>query len=183
VPRLMLDRLPAETITSQIGRVLGQYRDEAERIVRATCGDSPAGEAASDATAVVTIETVRQVGRVRGKVVSATFEVGFVPESEPLLAFHLELVEPFLSAKSGKGLRLGSERRASALFDALKGRLSPEAHPVVDRLADLCDQRRQFDLQARLHGWLYTWLGVHVALSVALLVLMIAHVFLALKYV
>jgi hypothetical protein len=61
----------------------------------------------------------------------------------------------------------------------LKDRLRPEVHPVVDRLEDLCEQRRQFDLQARLHGWLFTWLGVHVALSVW----MVVPIFLALKYV
>ena len=53
---------------------------------------------------------------------------------------------------------------------------------MVDRLADLCDQRRQFDLQARLHFWLHSWLGAHVALSVALTLLMFVHAVLALKY-
>jgi hypothetical protein len=188
VPRLMLDRLPAETITSQIDRVLGQYRDDAERMVRATCGEPKGdgtGEVAREAPGLVAIGAVRQVGRVQGKVVQAGFEAGYVPESGPLLAFYRDLIEPYLRAKSGTGmgLPLSSARRAAALFQALKDRLPPRAHPVVDRLADLCDQRRQFDLQARLHHWLFTWLGVHVALSVALLILMAVHVFLALKYV
>ena len=59
---------------------------------------------------------------------------------------------------------------------------APRPIPVVDRLADLCEQRRQFDLQARLHNWLHAWLGVHVALSVALVLLMVVHIVLALKY-
>ncbi len=182
VPRLMLDRLPAETITAQIGHVLVQYREDAERIVIATCGESRdlgLGEAPGGAA----IETVRQVGRVEGKVVQAGFEASYVPDSQPLLAFYRDLVEPYLHAGSGKASPLDSTRRAAALFQALKGRLRPEAHTAVDHLAEICDHRRQFDLQARLHSWLYTWLGIHVALSVALLVLMVFHVFLALKYV
>jgi hypothetical protein len=186
VPRLMLERVPAETIASQIGHVLAQYRDEAERLVRATCGRPPtagSAEADGEAPAFVAVETVRQVGRAQGKVVQLGVEAVFVPESEPLLAFYRELVDPYLRAKSGTGLPLGSPRRAEALFQALKGRLRVEAHPAADRLANLCDQRRQFDLQARLHGWLFTWLGIHVAISVALFLLMIVHIFLALKYV
>ncbi len=187
IPRLMLERLPAETIASQIPNVLEQYREEAERMVHATVGDSPLVAAGGVSGQPVVVERVRQVdvGRVQGRVVEAAVEVGYVPDSEPLLAFFKEMVNPYLRARPGSGgtLPLGSSRRASALFQGLAGRLRPDARPIVDRLADLCDQRRQFDLQARLHGWLHTWLGLHVAMSVALFVLMIAHIFLALKYV
>jgi hypothetical protein len=126
---------------------------------------------------------MRQVGRVQGKVVQVGIEAGYVQESEPLLVFFQNQIEPYLRAKSGTRMPLGSPKRAASLFQALKARLRIEAHPVADCLADLCDQRRQFDLQARLHRWLFTWLGVHVALSVALLVLMAVHIWLALKYV
>ena len=124
-----------------------------------------------------------RIGRVQGKVVEVGIEARFVPESGALLSFFGDQVEPYLRAKSGTSLPLGSPRRAQAMFGALKTVLRPDAHPVLDRLADLCDQRRQFDLQTRLHGWLFTWLGLHVALSVALLLLMIVHVALALKYI
>ena len=126
---------------------------------------------------------MRQVGRTQGKVVQPGVEAVYVPESEPLLAFYRDLVYPYLLAKSGTDLPLGSPRRAEALFQALKAGLRPEAHPAADRLASLCDQRRQFDLQVRLHAWLFTWLGIHVAISVALLILMFVHIFLAMKYV
>jgi hypothetical protein len=193
VPRLMLERVPAETIVSQIEYILDQYRDEARRLVGMTCGRAPddtGGAGVGGGSAVqaeagptyVAVGTLRQAGRVQGKVVEVGVAVGYVPDSEPLLAFYRERVDPYLRARSGTRLALGSPGRAAALFSALKTDLRPEAHPIVDRLADLCDQRRQFDLQARLHGWLHTWLAVHVALSVALLVLMVVHIFLALKY-
>jgi hypothetical protein len=192
IPRIMLDRVPAETIYSQIPDILEQYRVEGERLVEATCGPPPRDGARSSAGArerpgaaapFIAVETVRQVGRIQGKVVDVGIEARYVPDSEPLRAFFHDQVAPFLSAKSGKNLPLGSAGRAASRFSTLKAALRPEAHAVVDRLADLCDQRRQFDLQSLLHGWLFTWLGVHVAFSVSLLVLMIIHIIFALRYV
>jgi hypothetical protein len=192
VPRLMLERVPAETIYSQIDHVLGQYRSEAERLVDVTCGRSGAGgpddkgrsgDLTGDSPSFRVAGSVRQVGRVQGKVVDVGIDARFVPESEALLTFFTDQVEPYLRAKSGTSLPLGSSRRAEAMFRALKTVLRLDAHPVLDRLADFCDQRRQFDLQTRLHGWLFTWLSLHVALSVALLLLMAVHVVLALKFI
>jgi hypothetical protein len=194
VPRLMLERLPAETITSQIGHILAQYRAEAERLVVATCGETQverfgntvwptSSQPPGGSPSFASVGTVRQVGQVQGKVVEVGVVAGFVPESELLLAFFRKEVEPFLSANSGTRLRLGSSRRASSMFAALKAALRAEAYPVVDYLADLCDQRRQFDLQIRLNNWLFTWLSIHLALSAALVILMVVHIFLALKYV
>jgi hypothetical protein len=192
LPRLMLENVPAETIHSQIGHILDQYRAEAGRLVGLTCGLSGAagrgaggltGRIDGDAPSFVSVGTVRQVGRVQGKVVQVGIEAGYVPESEALLAFFQEHVEPYLQFPLRARLALVSPKRAASMFQSLKACLRPDAHHVVDCLADLCDQRRQFELQARLHRWLHSWLGVHVALSVALLGLMLVHVFLALKYV
>ncbi len=184
VPRVMFEQLPAETIASQIPRVLETYRADALRMVEVVCGIAPSESvAAGEARGMVAVETVRQVGRVQGLVVEAELEAEFTPGSESLLEFHRRHVDPYLSAPVGTALELGSPRQAVLLFEEVKRQIRPSAHPVVDRLADLCNQRRQFDLQLRLHRLLHTWLGVHVALSVALFVLMIAHIFLAMKYV
>jgi hypothetical protein len=189
LPRVMLEQLPAETIHSQIDHILLQYRDEAAQLVRLTCG-RPADDAvaaAGDAdgeqpSSFMVVGTVRKVGRVQGKVVQAGVEAVWVPESEALRTFYLRHVDPFLRADSGRKSLLGSVLQAADLFQEIKTHLRPEAHAVVDRLATLCDQRRQFDLQRRLHRWLHLWLSVHVPLSAALLGLMAAHVFLALKF-
>ena len=53
IPRVMLDQVPAETIYSQIGHILDQYRGEAERLVELTCGRSPAGGEGGDEEALV----------------------------------------------------------------------------------------------------------------------------------
>jgi hypothetical protein len=193
LPRIMLEQVPAETIYSQIAHILEQYHAEAERLVELTCGRSPVDghggdervmrdEPATAAPSFVSVGLVRTVGRLQGNLVQVGIEAVWVPGSEALLTVYRDQIEPYLRARSGRRLLLGSPSRAAALFQALKTRLRPEAHPVVNRLADLCNERRQFDLQARLHFWLHSWLGAHVALSVALTVLMVVHAVMALKY-
>jgi hypothetical protein len=190
LPRIMLEQVPAETIHSQIGHILELYADEADQLVRLTCGRpagtiAPAaggGPASDEPLPFLAVATMRKVGRIQGKVVQAGVEAAWVPGSEPLLEFHHRQVEPYLRAESGRGLPLSSTARAAALFQEIKTQLRPEAHATVDRIAALCDQRRQFDLQTRLHRWLHIWLGIHVPLSVALLLLMAVHAFLAFKY-
>jgi hypothetical protein len=193
VPRLMLDQVPAETIYAQIGHVLEQYRAEAGRLVEITCGRSPVegegpdgqaegAEAVRAAASYAFVGSVRQVGRVQGKMGNVEIELRLVPGSDALFSFYRDQIEPYLRARSGRRLLLGSAAQATAMFEALKTRLPQDADDVVDRLADLCHQRRQFDLQARLHFWLHSWLGAHVALSVALTLLMFVHAALAFKY-
>jgi hypothetical protein len=102
--------------------------------------------------------------------------------AEPLLVFFDQHVVPFFEAKKLGRQPLGSSKRAAAMFRELKSFVDPAAHSVVDTLESLCDQRRQLARQARLHNWLHGWLMVHLPLSVALFVLMIVHIFYALKY-
>jgi hypothetical protein len=128
------------------------------------------------------IGAVRTVGRVQGKVLQTRTQAMMVLGAEPLLGFFEEQVVPFFQAKHLARLPLGSSKRAAVMFRELKTSLSPESHGVVDTLESLCDQRRQFARQARLHSWLHAWLCVHLPLSVALFILMSVHIFYALKY-
>jgi hypothetical protein len=189
LPTVMLDEVPAETIRSQIDYVLNQLLNEARRLVRVTCGQVDRGLTQGDATMMgqedqtfLVIGAVRTAGRVQGKVLQTRTQAMMVLGSEPLLLFFEQHIVPFFQAKKISHLPLGSSKRAEAMFRELKTFIEPEAHGVVDALESLCDQRRQFARQARLHSWLHGWLCVHLPLSVALLVLMIAHVFYALKY-
>jgi hypothetical protein len=189
LPTVMLDDIPAETIRSQIDYVLGQLLNEARRLVRVTCGQGDRGLTQGDVTMMgdadqtfLVIGAVRTVGRVQGKVLQTRTQAMMVLGSEPLLLFFEEQMVPFFQAKKVSHLPLGSSKQAAAMFRELKTFLEPEAHGVVDTLESLCDQRRQFARQVRLHSWLHTWLCVHLPLSVALLVLMIVHIFYALKY-
>ena len=186
IPRLMMENVPAETIHSQIGVVLEQFRDEAKRLVHAVCGVGPRQSVLPTESAgkrvLVSAGSSGSVGDFRGRFARADFEPEYVPGAEPLIAFHDDLVAPFLEAKRAAGLALASRSTAEGLVASLKSRIPRKAHPIADRLVELCEQRRQFDLQAKLHAWLHAWLAVHVSASVALTLLMIVHALLALKY-
>jgi hypothetical protein len=188
LPRMLLDRVPAETIYSQIDHVVDQYRNEAEHLVKAICGTEPspmAGEqngANSPILDYQLVGTMSKFGNLQGKVLRTEASALRVPGSEPLLDFHIRYIHPYLSAGSQQGLELESPRKATAMFANLKLRLPSEAFPTVDRLAELCDRRRQLNLQASMHRWLFAWLAVHLGLSSALVVLMFVHVALSMKY-
>jgi hypothetical protein len=190
LPRVMFNQVAAETIYDQIGHMLDFYRQEADQLVLATCGPDEeslsqfAAEHGSDAPSPYMVaDTVRKVGQVQGRVLETTVAVVRVPGSEPLRSFHLKYVDSYLRARSGRAHPLGAATRAAMLFHEIKTQLAPEAHVVADRLEELCNRCRQFDLQRRLHRWLHVWMGLHLGASVALLMLMLVHGYLALKYV
>ena len=180
LPRLMMRSVPAETIVAQIGHVLAQYREEAAQLVKSI---SRANDADPIASPYLVLERVRQAGAIQGKSAETITRPGYVANSEPLRAFYEQHVSRFLEVDDATSLPLSREARAASLFRELKLHLPAEAHPIADRLAELCDQRRQFDIQRRLNRLLHGWLAVHLPLSAALFVLMLVHVFLALKFV
>lgn len=185
VPKRMLSQLPAETITAQIPRVLELYREEARALVDRTCGDQEVGaggEYPSMESAVM--EVVRTAGQVSGKVVETIATPGAVAGAAALREFHEEIVDPYLKADRRAAGRqdLVDARRAAETFREIRLRLPAGAHAAVDRLADLCEQRRQFDRQIALDRHLRAWLVFHFVLSMALLCLLAAHTVLALRY-
>jgi hypothetical protein len=191
LPRIMLERTPAETIYSQIDFVAERGRREAEELVAVVCGaeagdgsenSSPAAAVEPADSPFVTVGAMRSVGAVRGRVLQTQVIGGPVPDAEPLRAAFNAAIRPYLQAGANSNSTLVIARRAEDFFQGLRSRLPAAAHPAVAALEELCDQRRQFDLQKRLHGWLHAWLLVHLPLSVALVLLMLVHVFVALKY-
>jgi hypothetical protein len=187
-----LSDVPAETIYSQIDHVVGQYAAEADRLVQATCGPEigPEGaviesHAASDREENVqflVVGAVRSAGGVQGKVLSTRAPSAPVPQAEPLRSFFRQAVRPYLLAGRRSGSSLGNPTQAATIFQEIRTRLPVPSHETVSALEDLCSQRRQLDLQARIHCWLHSWLWFHLPLSAALIVLMFVHIVAALKY-
>ena len=56
------------------------------------------------------------------------------------------------------------------------------AHDVLEDLQAICDERRQLEVQRRLHHWLHGWLYLHIPLSFLFLVLTGVHAFMSLRY-
>lgn len=190
LPKKMLVDIPAETIHSQIDRIIGLYRDEAARLVQDTCGKAAASaspevaeeEEASDSTRHFVVGAVRSAGKIRGKVLESRSAGPTIAGSEPLRVFYESVASSFLQPEGFKGSPLRYAERAEAIFNDLRTKLDPPAHPAASTLENLCDQRRQLAEQQRLHFWMHGWLVVHLPLSVALIVLMFVHIYEALKY-
>ena len=194
LPRKMLVDVPAETIYSQIDRILGHYHDEATRLVQETCGkatsivagddpdDQDDVEEASDGTRHFVVGAVRSAGKISGKVLQSRSAGPSVEGSEALRVFYEQTAAPFLRPDGLKGSPLRYADRAAVIFDDLRTKLDVRAHPAAAAIENLCDQRRQLAEQQRLHFWMHNWLLVHLPLSVALMVLMVVHIYVALKY-
>jgi hypothetical protein len=200
LPRLMFERVPAETIYSEIDHFAQNLHDGAEEMVLVACGEErgeaqgaaagPRGGADRKerrtrdgrATPFVTVGAVRSVGSIQGKVLQTAVAADRVPGAEALREFFYDSAAPFLlqGAKSGSPLSVPS--KAGELFRRLRTQLSPPAHPTIDALEGMCEQRRQLDTQSRIHFWLHGWLWVHLPLSALLLVLLVVHIVYALKY-
>jgi hypothetical protein len=189
LPRTMLHEVPAETIYSQIERVVDQLAAESERLVLMTCGPEPGKEAAAAAaeeegaaTGFITIGAVRVAGSVQGKVLQTRVPSQTVPGTEALRNLFAERIRPYLLYGRRSGSPLRFPERSAGLFRNLRTLLSPAAGAAVDALEEAVDQRRELDRQARLHFWLHNWLWLHLPLAAALIVLMVIHTVVAIQY-
>ncbi len=188
IPRMMLDQVGNETIYTQIDRVSRQLANEADAIVQAVCANettsaqrrAPTVEVASVAEPQESGGAIYRPWQVR--MLERQIPVKPLPDSESLATFCREELRPFLLHGDRASPRLAHAGSAAQVFDGLKRRFGVAGHPVVDALEDLCRQRRDLDIQIRLHRWLHGWLAVHLSLSVALVILMLFHVYTALRY-
>ncbi|MBI5759507.1 MAG: hypothetical protein HZA46_13385 [Planctomycetales bacterium] len=103
--------------------------------------------------------------------------------TDEVRTFYLGEVRPFLDDRSLCLGSLGNEARARGVFSQLRASLPDDLHPALGQLESCCDERRQFELQRRLHRWLHGWLIVHIPATLVLLVLFAAHVVMALRVV
>jgi hypothetical protein len=191
VPTKMLHQVPAETIHSQIDRLVGFMVEDAERLVSATCGPLP-GEDVDEVeqrevsigapVSHMTVGAVQTVGSVQGKVLVTRVPRAAVSGSEPLRELFRSSIEPYLRQGNKSRSPLVLRSKADFIFQELRNKLGPATNEAIGILENLCDQRRQLDRQRRLHFWLHNWLIVHLPLSIALVFLMGVHIWVALKY-
>ncbi|MGC4006692.1 MAG: hypothetical protein QM811_27635 [Pirellulales bacterium] len=186
IPRTMYEQVPSETIHSQVERVSSQLDQEAKAIVAASLGRS--------ALKTVKVEPAYEENfAVSGyrpwqeKTLERNVAVLNLAGAEPGAASALDElyateIGPFLRGEKRGESSFAASGRAERIFEGLRRRLGPGGDEVVEALGDLCRQRREFELQTKLHAWLHSWLLVHLPLSAALVVLMFVHVLYALKY-
>ena len=97
--------------------------------------------------------------------------------------FHVRIIRSFLSTGRSPQHRMDDHISARRVFAQLRSDLPAELHDSIQQLEDLCEERRQFNTQLRLHRWLHWWLILHIPPSIALLVLFVAHVIVSLRVV
>jgi hypothetical protein len=187
IPRMMLEQAPGETIYSQINRVARQLANEADAIVAVLC-EPAAGEAPSARTVQVAAvaESYQEGGRDfrpwQVKILERELPARPAPSITALADFHHNELRPYLLAGQTSNPVLATAARATQLFDGLRRNLDPSISSTIDALEQLCNQRRDLDIQARLHKWLHGWLWVHLPLSVVLVLVMFVHAVAALRY-
>jgi hypothetical protein len=94
---------------------------------------------------------------------------------------YLNEVRPFLEGRPDR--RLESQESSARQFDDWRARLPAKYHSALQDLKHACELCCEMKRQERLHSWLHTWLMVHIPASIALLVLLVIHVFTALRVV
>lgn len=99
-----------------------------------------------------------------------------------LLEFLDEQVLPYLAARRGDRLRLGTNRYSEEVFRFVKLRVSETYRARVEEIQAWCDERRMLDLQLKLQHWLHSWLFVHVPISFLLILLTAWHAYVTLFY-
>ena len=163
LPRMMKEQIPLETIFEQIPHILKTLHAAAQKLRQTVVAPPAAAPAATDPSA----PTVAPVPAEPAKV---------DPSTDILKQFLDQEALPYLAAKRGDKLRLGSQRVADDYFRALKVSITAQWHADVERLQNWCDERRQLDLQTRYQHWLHGWLFVHAPISFVLLALTAWHV-------
>ena len=198
VPRVMTSDVPLETIYDEIEHVRGLLREEADRAVETLCGPVGLGKSSSKeglraggftalrtiAASAVPLRTSAAVSAGASAAVAAAPEIILLSEEEsaPLRRFYLQEMRPFLEQPERHGQRLSDAQKASSAFAGLRTLLPVAAHAMLDDLADICDEARQLQRQARLHHWLHGWLLLHIPLSLALILLGAIHAVMALRF-
>jgi len=185
LPRLLMAQVPEETVASQIGEVSRQFAEDARRIVMEVC-EGEEEPASSDPAAVSPVK--QRVGIVRrvGTAVAPSLDPELTRPARiaapELAAAVRDEIEPFLRTGQSRGGRLGSKARIRQFCEELRQKTPAAAAAAIDSLECLCLRRCDLALQARLHFWLHAWLLVHLPLSVVLVLLLLGHVYLALRF-
>jgi len=101
-----------------------------------------------------------------------------------LKGWYGEVMRPYLGWPSNRDL-LADAGKTAQLFTELRTLPGVEQSAVadlLDRLESYCTERRRLARQETLHWLLHGWLWLHIPLSAALMVMMIAHAAITLYY-
>jgi hypothetical protein len=188
IPRWLIEAVPEETIHSQIADVANQLGSDARRLVGMHVPATESWDLASPGMRrsgrVVMAGAPRRVGTMVERLPRArqeSLQELVVPEL--LREAVARDIEPFLRSGRSDDRGLNKAQRCGWYFEELKRRINDrELQTVVGQLEQLCERRRQMNLQQTLHWWLHGWLSIHLPLAMMLLILLAGHIWFALRY-
>lgn len=187
LPTKLLAEVPGETIYEQLDHVIRRLRDEAAEVVAsakrggAVSGYEleaiPAGVAAGVGEGGGALPVAGSGGVALEAASVATAARADAPEGVVRL-------ETFYRQKVVSALadRYDPSAATPADFDRLRAVLPLALQEAVSDLQSIVEERRQLERQRRLHAWLHGWLWLHVPLSAAMLVMIVVHAVVALRY-
>ena len=182
VPRIMKERLPAETVFEQIPHLRLKLRTAAEDMRQSIVGQQP-----RKTPSMAALSVARAAGAPAAFVTEAsvpeTATSALDPESEAALVDFLDRQAlPYLRTRGVTKRGLGNSRFSEDAFRFVRLHVTAPYRRLVDELEGWCDERRMLDLQTRLHRWLHGWLFIHVPFSFLLVILTAWHAFVTLFY-
>jgi hypothetical protein len=209
VPRVMLGQLDQETSREQVDRRLKNLEWKAYQVVASACGPVGQAEHLVKELEAFLAKTPPWGPQQRGKEEKESApmpETGWLDhaffaapekpkprdkggftdrERSELTDFYVKRVMPYLARpqrpREPGSRALMTDAGAVLVFDAMRARLG-NVKEVIGQLEGLCHAARAKVRQVRLHRLLHGWLLVHIPLSMALMVLMVAHIVMALRY-
>lgn len=181
VPSLITARVPLETLHGQIDHVSEGLAVDAYETVAAVTGPLPEAVEEQKRLAEEAALQVSRPGYWKKTTREEPAETP-APGSERLRDLYLQQVRPYL--RRGLPTTGAQAPRKSPLPDVEAALLdAPEDWaPRIAKLAALCEESRQLEVQMRLHRWLHGWLFVHAPLSFTLFILTALHIWYALSY-
>ncbi len=212
IPRWMLGNLPSETITAQINDVLIQNSLDARRMLTVAYGPKPEGltkltnlneqslsykgsrtsrDFATGEYQQIVVGAVQRRGPQRGRSTVESVQEVDAADARVVWNEFAAVVEPFLlggipnllipTSKTEKD-KLRTRQKTIEYFGLLRESSSMSSSSILDRLEELCEKRHQFDAQRKAQAWLHSWIAVHASASIILGVLLLTHIFLAIRY-
>ena len=186
LPRLLIERVPGETVASQIDEVSRQLAEDARRLVIDVCEGAEEEVAVAESRAAASgkqrVGVVRRVGTVVPRSLDPELTRPARTVAPQLAAAMRQEIEPYLRSGRSSSELLGSRTKGRMFFDDLRQKSPAAVRPAIDQIEALCWRRSELVLQERLQFWLHAWLLVHLPLSVVLVVLLLGHVYFALRF-
>ena len=194
IPRRMTELVTRETIYQQIPAVIKKLRLECDDRMQLLTGELDIQEEEDEAQFAGGMaysldpakrKSVLQRDREERAQHRAALRIPMDDAArESVKALYLQELRPFLVPRPKRwNMRLFQNAAAvTSFFNYLRKLVPTTAHDVLGDVEDICEERRQLNVQERLHRWLHGWLYVHVPLSMAFLVLIAVHAVLSLRY-